>query len=113
VGDDTIEMIGNQGAYGAALALVGEPESVAEHEVIDEELRAPTEEVRRRGAAFISFESMFLIDPNPRQLLPLSRQFVASPRVLLLRLEQLEPCCKSLFTCSGLVVHHRSSLFHF
>jgi hypothetical protein len=52
VGDDTVEMIGDQGASGASPALVGEPESIAKHEVIDEELRAPSEEVRQRGAAY-------------------------------------------------------------
>jgi hypothetical protein len=82
VGDDTIEVIGDQGASGASPALVGEPGSVAEHEVIDEELRAPSEEVRQRGAAFIGLESILLVDPNPRQLLPSPRQLVAAPREL-------------------------------
>jgi hypothetical protein len=40
VGDDTVEVIGDQGAAGASPALVREPGSVAEHEVVDEELRA-------------------------------------------------------------------------
>ena len=42
---DTIEVIDDQGTSGASAALVGEPESVAEHEVIDEELRAPLKQV--------------------------------------------------------------------
>ncbi len=45
VGIDTIEVIGDQGTSGASAALVGEPESVAEHEVIDEELRASLKQV--------------------------------------------------------------------
>ncbi len=35
VRDDTVEMVGDKGASGAALTLVGEPRAVAEHEVID------------------------------------------------------------------------------
>ena len=86
MGDNTVEMIGDQGASGASLALVGEPESIAEHEMIDEELRAPSEEVRQRGAALISLETILLVDANPRQLLSPPRQLVTSPCVLLLRL---------------------------
>src|SRR5437899_287132 len=55
-------------------------------------------------------ESILLVDPNPRQLLPPPRQLVAAPRELLLRLEQLEPRCEPLFTCPGHVLRHRSSL---
>src|SRR5205823_2410623 len=81
-----------------------------EHEVVDEELRAPSEEVEQRGAALLGFESVLLVDPDPRQLLPPPRQLVAAPRELLLRLEQLEPGCKPFFTCPGHVLRHRSSL---
>jgi hypothetical protein len=66
VGDDSVEVIGDQGASGASLALVGEPSAVAEHEVIDEELRAPSEEIRQRGAPLVSLESVRLVDPHPR-----------------------------------------------
>src|SRR5262249_46432507 len=86
VRDDTVEVIGDQGASGASPALVGEPESVAEHEVIDEELRAPPEEVRKRGASLVGLESIRLVNPDPRQLLSAPRQLVAAPYVLLLRL---------------------------
>src|ERR1700676_4239946 len=64
-----------------------------EHEVVDEELRAPFEEVRQRGAPLVGLESILLVDPNPRQLLPLPPQLVAAPRELLLRLAQLGPAC--------------------
>src|SRR5882672_8652022 len=81
-----------------------------EHVVIDEELRTPSEEVRQRGAALVGLESIRLVDPNPRQLLPPPRQLVAAPRQLLLLLQQLDPCCKPLFTCPGQVLRHRSLL---
>src|SRR5262245_11149389 len=87
VGDDTVEVIGDQGASGASAALVGEPESVAEHEVIDEELRAPLEEVLQRGAPFLGLESVLLVDPNPRQFLTLLGQLVAAPHQFLLGLK--------------------------
>src|SRR6266446_2700505 len=81
-----------------------------EHEVVDEELRAPPEEVGQRGAPLVGLESILLVDPDPRQLLPSPRQLVAAPRELLLRLEQLEPRCEPLFTCPGHVLRHRSAL---
>src|SRR5438067_10230756 len=81
-----------------------------EHEVVDEELRAPSEEVCQRDAPLVGLESILLVDPNPRQLLPPPRQLVAAPRELLLRLEQLEPRCEPLLTCPGHVLRHRSSL---
>src|SRR5207247_7501942 len=80
-----------------------------EHEVVDEELRAPSKEVWQRGAAFVGLECVLLVDPDPRQLLPSPRQLVAAPRQLLLRLKQLAPRRKPLFTCPGLVLGHRSS----
>src|SRR5262245_36255915 len=80
-----------------------------EHEVVDEELRAPPEEVRQRGAPPVGLESIRLVDPDPRQLLPPPRQLVAAPRELLLRLEQLEPRCEPLFACPGPVLRHRPS----
>src|SRR5262249_3388579 len=81
-----------------------------EHEVVDEELRASSEEVRQRSAPLVGLESIRLVDPNPRQSLPPMRKLVAAPRELLLRLEQLEPCCEPLFTSPGLVLRHRSCL---
>src|SRR2546426_104241 len=81
-----------------------------EHVVIDEELRAPSEEVCQQGAPFVGLESVLLVDANPRQLLPPPRQLVAAPRELLLGLEQLDPRCQPLLTCPGHMLRHRSSL---
>src|SRR5207248_10306544 len=81
-----------------------------EHEVVDEELRAPSEQIRQRGAPLVGLEAILLVDPDPWQLLPPPRQLVALPRQLLLRLEQLEPRCEPLCTRPGLVLRHRCSL---
>src|SRR6185369_9800925 len=78
--------------------------------VVDEELRAPAEEVRQRGVPFIGVEAIVLVDLHPRQLLPPLRQLVAAPCELLLRREQLAPRREPLFPCAGLVFRHRSSL---
>jgi hypothetical protein len=99
-------MIGDQVASGASPALVGEPGSVAEHEVIDEELRTPSEEVGRRGATSIGLESIHLVDPNPRQLVSPTCQIVAAACEVLLRFEQLAPRRQPLFTFSGNVCRH-------
>src|SRR5579863_3581904 len=81
-----------------------------EHEVVDEELRAPAEEICQRGAALVGLESILLVDSYPWQLLPPPRQLVAAPRQLFLRLEQIDPRGQPLFTCPGDVLRHRSSL---
>src|SRR5205814_10162316 len=80
-----------------------------EHEMVDHQLRAPSEQVCQRGAPFIGLEPILLVEPDPRQLLPPPRQLVAPPRELLLRLEQLEPRCQPLVPCPGPVLRHRSS----
>src|SRR5213592_3336289 len=93
VDDETVETVRDRRAGCTPCLVVG-----PEHEVVDEKLRAPSEEVCQRGAALVGLESVSLVDANPRQRLPLPRQFGAAPREILLRLEQLEPCCKPLFT---------------
>src|ERR1700761_4713946 len=95
---EAVEPVRDRRAGGTPRRVVG-----PEHEVIDEELRTPSEEVCRRGAPFIGLESVLLVAPNPRQFLPPLRQFVAAPRELLLRLEQLEPRRQPLLTCPGLM----------
>ena len=103
VHDDPVEAVRDRRAGRAAGSVVG-----PEHEVVDEELRAPSEEIRQRGAPLVGLESILLVDPHPRQLLPPPRQVVAAPRELLLRLEQLEPGREPLFTCPGSVLRHCS-----
>src|SRR5919109_2625361 len=103
--DGPVEAIRDGRAGWAAGGVVG-----PEHEVVDEELRAPLEEVCQRGAPRVGLESIRLVDPNPWQfLLPPSSQLVAAPRELLLLLEQLKPRGEPFFTCSGYVLRHRSS----
>ena len=92
VDDEAVEPVRDRRAGRTPRRVVG-----PEHEVVDEELRAPSEEVCQRGAPFVGLEAVLLVDPDPRQLLPPPRQLVAAPRELLLRLEQLEPRCKPLF----------------
>ena len=74
--------------------------------MVDEQLRAASEEIRERRCALIGLKLVLLIDSNPGQLLPLLREFVATPRQRLLGLEQLQPGRKPLFTCSGFVFGH-------
>src|SRR5262249_57232668 len=98
-----VEAVRDRRAGRAAGGEVG-----PEHEVVDEELRAPAKEVCQRGAPLLGLESIRLVDPDPGQLLPLPRQLVAAPRELLLRLEQLEPRGEPLLTGPGPVLRHRS-----
>src|SRR5438094_408965 len=105
VDDEAVEPVRDRRAGRTPRRVVG-----PEHEVVDEELRAPSEEVCQQGAPLVGLESILLVDPNPRQLLPPPRQLVATPRDLLLRPEHLEPRGEPLFTCPGHVLRHRSSL---
>src|SRR5207247_2312718 len=61
VDDGAVEAIGNRRAGRTPRRVVG-----PEHEVVDEELRAPPEEVRQRGAPLVGLESVLLVDPDPR-----------------------------------------------
>jgi hypothetical protein len=74
VNGEAVESVRNDRAGGASGLVVG-----PEHEVIDEELRAPLEKVGQRGFAFSCFELVFLVHPDPGQFLALLRQFVAAP----------------------------------
>ncbi len=105
VDGEAVEPVRDRRAGSTPRRVVG-----PEHVVVDEELRAPSEEVCQRGAPFIDLESVLLVDPDPRQVLTSPRQLVAAPREILLRLEQLEPRCQPLFTCPGHVSRRRSSL---
>src|ERR1700722_20052634 len=102
--DGAVEPVGDRLEGRTPCRVVG-----PEHEVVDEKLRAPSEEVGQRGASLVGLESILLVDSHPRQLLPSARQLVAAVSQLLLRLEQLQPGRKPLFACSGLVVGHRFS----
>src|SRR5438132_4605827 len=103
--DGAVEPVRDRRARRAPRRVVG-----PEHEVVDEELRAPPEESGQRGAPLVGLESILLVDPDPRQRLPPPRQLVAASRQLLLPLEQLEPRGEPFLTCSGHVLRHRSSL---
>src|SRR3954454_9220649 len=103
---DAVEPVRDRRAGRAPRRVIG-----PEHEVVDEELRAPAEEVFQRGAPLVGVEPVLLVDPHPRQLLSLPRQLVAAPRELLLRLEQLEPRSEPLLPCPGRVCRHWSFSF--
>src|SRR5258707_2200402 len=104
VDDEAVEPVRDRRAGRTPRRVVG-----PKHEVVDEELRTPSEEVCQRGAPFVSLESILLVDPDPRQLLPSPRQLVATPRYLLLRLQQLETRCQPLFTFPSPGFRHSAS----
>src|SRR5215217_2525824 len=98
---EAVEAVRDRRARRAATRVLG-----AEHEMIDKELRASSEEISEGSCALVGLETVLLVDSNPRQLLPPLREFVATPRQLLLGFEQLKAGRKPLFTCSNLVVSH-------
>src|SRR5438094_4393702 len=102
VDGDAVEPVRDRGAGRTPRRVVG-----PEHEMVDEELRTSSEEVSERRFSVVGLEAVILVDSNPRQLLPFSRQLIASPRQFLLGIEHLQPGRKPLFTCSSLMVSHR------
>src|SRR5258708_4930038 len=74
--------------------------------MVDEQLRAPSEQVCPGGAPVVGVESVRLVDPDPWLLLPSPRQLVTAPRQVFFRVEQLAPRVQPFLTGSGRVVRH-------
>jgi len=74
--------------------------------VVDDQLRAPVEELGQRLRALVSVEDVLLVNRYPRQFLPLPRELVAAAGELLLALEQLTPSGKPLLTRRDRVLGH-------
>src|SRR5436190_1810539 len=109
VREGSVEVIGDEGAAGASRVLLVDPEPVAEHEVVDEQLRAPVEELGKGLLPIVRLEDVLLLDPDPGQLLASACQVVAPAHVFLLGVEQLPPCCQPLVSARGSVLSHHVS----
>ncbi len=83
---EAVESVGDHRARRTACLVIG-----PEHEVVDEELRAPAEKVVERGRPFVGVEPVGLVDFDPRQLLAPLSHFVAEPGQFFFALEQREP----------------------
>src|SRR6266545_2001265 len=81
----------------------------AEHEVVDEQLRPPAEQVGQRRGALVGVEHVLLVEADPWELLPHPGQLLAAARQLLLGREQLQPRREPFLPGSGLVIGHRPS----
>src|SRR5262245_64922898 len=55
----------------------------SEHEVVDEQLGSPVEQLRERLLAVVGVEAVLLLDRDPGQLASLPGEVVADPGVLL------------------------------
>src|SRR5690242_6084588 len=99
-------MVGDKRAAGAAEALLVDAVPDAEHEVVDEQLRAAVEELRERLRPFARFERVLLLDRHPGQLAAPARELVPSARMLLLCDEQLPACGQPVVSCSHGVLGH-------
>jgi len=82
--DGTVEAVGDRRTTRAPRRVVR-----PEHEVIDEQLRASAEQIRKGRCALVGVEAVLLVDPHPGQLLALPRQLVAAPCQRLFGVEQL------------------------
>src|SRR5579859_3319813 len=105
VDDEAVEPVRDRRARRAPDLVLG-----PKHEVIDEELRASSKEIGKRGRAPISLESVLLVDSDPGKRLPLPCHLVALPRQRLLGLEQFQPRRAPFFLRSGRVISQRQAL---
>src|SRR2546423_5244596 len=110
MGDDSVEMIGDEGAAGASGIVLVDPEPEAEHEVVDEQLGAAVEEFSQRLPPIVRLEDVLLLDRDPGQLLAPAGKLVATPHQRLLGLEELKPRRKPFLTRSDLVISQCSLL---
>jgi hypothetical protein len=67
-------------------------EALAEHQVVDEQLRAPVEQVGQRARAVLGLEAVLLLDRHPWQLAALTVELALAPVELLLLLAQGVVC---------------------
>jgi hypothetical protein len=101
VDDEAVEAVRDRRANRTARVVLR-----PEHEVVHQQLRAPSKQVCERGAAFIRVEAVVLVDPDPGKLLAPPGKLVVASGQLLLGVEKLEPGRKPLLARSGHVVRH-------
>src|SRR5438093_8486583 len=82
----------------------------AEHEVVDDELRASVEELRECAWATGRVEAVLLLHGDPRQLPPQLCQLVTELSVFLLASQQRRPRSEPVLACSDIVISHRCLL---
>jgi hypothetical protein len=85
----------------------GQPSAVGpEHEVINEQLRAPVEELGQRLRPVLGLEAVLLVDGNPRQRLPLPGELVAPAGELFLLCQKRGPGGQPLLARAQRVLAH-------
>jgi predicted dithiol-disulfide oxidoreductase (DUF899 family) len=95
----------NFGTPKHAAGVVG-----AEHEVVDEKLRAPVEEVGQRLRPVVGLEAVVLLHCNPWQRLPFPGEVVAPAGELLLLCQERGPGGQPLLARPDLVLRHSGLL---
>src|SRR6266536_5475789 len=101
VREQAVDAVGHRRTGRAAGLVAG-----AEHEVVDEQLRAPVEELAKWLLAVVRVEAVLLLHPHPGQLASKLGELVAEPGVLLLADEQPLTCGEPLVTCSDSAISH-------
>src|SRR5262249_45091181 len=105
VGQDAVHAVGDRRARRTT-RRVGR----AEHEVIDEELRAAIEQLGEDLLARLGLETILLLELDPGQLAARPGELVAEPGMLLLTREQRLAGSDPLFAGSDSVSSHFVSL---
>ena len=109
--EDAVEVVGDERAARAAGVLLVDTEPEAEHEVIDEQLRATVEEVGERLRPLVRLEGVGLLDRHPGELPAPAGELIALAHVRLLGVQQLLAGGQPLLSRSHRVLGHRGSPF--
>src|SRR3954447_2154156 len=102
--EEPVHAVGHRRADGAA-GGVGR----AEHEVVDEELRAAVEQVRQGLRPLVGLEAVLLLDLHPGQLATPLCELVTAAGVLLLEPKQLLAGLVPLLARPGPRLRHRGT----
>src|ERR1700694_2241251 len=106
VDERAVEPVGQAGAAGArADRVVG-----AEHDVVGEQLRAAVEKLGECLLAVLGVELVLLLDPDPGQIAPRSRDLLVPLRLLGLELGEVVSGCLPFLAGSDLVLGHLNYL---
>src|SRR5450755_4651996 len=83
----------------------------AEHEVVDDQLRAPVKQFWQGLGPVVGAEAVFLLDRHPGEVAPLRSELVAAARQFFFLRKQLVASRKPLLACRDFVLHRLASPF--
>jgi hypothetical protein len=101
-----VEVVGDERTAGASRRVVVDAQADAEHEVVDEQLRAALEQLGERPRTAVGLEGVLLVEPDPGKLAPGARDLVTAAEMLLLGRQKGPARGQPLLAGRGPVLRH-------